>query len=177
MHDEADAVLPEVLAEAALECPLLVGHSDGASIALLYAGAGNAVAGLVLLAPHVVVEDITVSAIAAARAAYEDDDLRSRLARYHDDVDNTFWGWSDVWMSPAFRSWDITDRLPAIAAPMLLIQGDADPYGTLVQLDLIEAAVAGDVRRVVLPGVGHSPHHEARQQTVEAIAEFAGEFL
>ncbi len=169
MHDEADVVLPALLYALAIERPVLVGHSDGASIALLYAGAGHAVTGLVVLAPHVVVEDVTVASIAAARTAYEAGGLRARLARYHDDVDNAFRGWNDVWLSPAFRSWEITERLAAIDAPVLAIQGADDPYGTLRQVELIEAGVAGPVERLVLPGVGHAPHLDAPDAVVSAI--------
>ena len=172
MHHEADVVLPALLDAAAIDRPVLVGHSDGASIALLYAGAGHDVAGLVLLAPHVVVEDVTVASIAAAREAYDSGDLRAKLARYHDDVDTAFRGWNDVWLSPAFGAWDITERLPAIDTPVLAIQGANDPYGTLRQLDLIAAGVSGAVERLVLPGVGHAPHLESPEAVVPAIAAF-----
>jgi pimeloyl-ACP methyl ester carboxylesterase len=172
MHHEADVVLAALLTRLGIERPVLVGHSDGASIALLHAGGGHDVAGLVLLAPHVIVEDVTVASIAAARDAYATTDLRARLARHHDDVDGAFRGWNDVWLAPAFRAWDITDRLPAIHAPVLLIQGDADPYGTARQLDLIEAGVRGPVERVLLPSVGHAPHLEAPDVVLAAIATF-----
>ena len=173
MHHEADVVLPELLAAFGIERPLLIGHSDGASIALLYAGAGHAVAGLVLLAPHVFVEDVTVEAIAAARDDYATTDLRRRMARYHDDVDATFRGWNDIWLDPTFRAWNIEDRLPAITAPVLLVQGDADPFGTIAQLDAIEKQVAGDARRVEVPGARHSPHLDAPDVTLDAVAAFA----
>jgi pimeloyl-ACP methyl ester carboxylesterase len=117
MHHEADVVLPELLAALGVEQPILIGHSDGASIAVLFAGARHPVTGLVLLAPHVVVEDMTVTSIAAARDAYATTDLRDKLSRYHDRVDVSFRGWNDVWLSPAFRSWEITERLPSITAP------------------------------------------------------------
>lgn len=175
MHHEADVVLPRLLERWGIETPILVGHSDGASIALLYAGAGRPIAGLVLLAPHVFVEDITIKAIAEARDTYERSDLRDRMARHHDDVDATFRGWNDVWLSPAFRSWSIEDRLASIAVPILLVQGDDDPYGSGAQLDAIEAKVAGATQRVVLPGVGHAPHLEAPETTLEAVAEFIAE--
>jgi pimeloyl-ACP methyl ester carboxylesterase len=172
MHDEADVVLPALLDDLAIARPVLVGHSDGASIAVLHAGAGRPVAGLVLIAPHVVVEDVSVASIAAARDAYATTDLRDRLARYHDDVDATFRGWNDVWLSPAFRSWDITGRLAAITAPVLVVQGDDDPYGTTHQVDLIAAGVGGPCDVLLLPGVGHAPHLEAPTEVLAAITAF-----
>jgi pimeloyl-ACP methyl ester carboxylesterase len=172
MHHESDVVLPELLAALGVEQPILIGHSDGASIALLHAGARHPVAGLVLLAPHVVVEDVTVASIAAARRAYTTTDLRAKLSRYHDRVDVAFGGWNDVWLSPAFRSWAITERLSAITAPVLVIQGDADPYGTARQLDLIADGVSGPVEQRLLPGVGHAPHLEAPDEVATAIVSF-----
>jgi len=172
MHHEAHVVLPNLLAELGVDRPVLVGHSDGASIALLFAGAGNPVTGLVLFAPHVVVEDVTVASIAAARDAYVTTDLRAKLARHHDHVDVAFYGWNDVWLSPGFRSWDITPYLPAITAPVLVIQGDRDPYGTTRQLDLIAHGVPGPVEQMLLPGVGHAPHLEAPDEVVAAVASF-----
>jgi pimeloyl-ACP methyl ester carboxylesterase len=174
MHHEADVALPALLDALDIERPVLVGHSDGASIALLHAGAGHDVDRLVLLAPHVVVEDVTVASIAEAREAYATTDLRARLTRYHDDVDGAFRGWNDVWLSPDFRAWDVTDRLPAISAPVLVIQGADDAYGTMRQLDLIESGVGGPVERLVLPGVGHSPHLESPDAVLTAIAAFVG---
>jgi pimeloyl-ACP methyl ester carboxylesterase len=172
MHHEADVVLPALLGALGIERPVLIGHSDGASIALLAAGAGLPVIKLVLLAPHVIVEDVSVEAIAAARTAYADTDLRDRLARHHDDVDVAFRGWNDAWLDPAFRDWDITERLPGITAPVLLIQGAEDPYGTTRQLDLIEAGLGGPCERMVLAGVGHAPHIERRDEVLWAIAAF-----
>jgi len=175
MHHEADVVLPALLARLGIERPLLVGHSDGASIALLYAGAGRPVAGLVLLAPHVFVEDVTVASIRAMRGEYESTDLGRRMGRYHDDAEATFRGWNDIWLSPPFRTWNIEDRLAAIGCPVLLVQGDDDAYGTLAQLDAIESQVRGSTRRLVLAGVGHAPHLEAPDATVEAVAAFVRE--
>lgn len=174
MHEEADEVLPAVLERFGITAPILIGHSDGASIALLYAGAGGAADGLVLLAPHVFVEDRSIQGIEAARLSYHEGDLAARLARYHDDPDGMFRGWNDAWLSPEFRSWNIEDRLGAVSAPVLLIQGDADPYGSLAQLDAIEGGVLGECTRVVLPGIGHAPHLEATEATVAAVAEFVG---
>jgi pimeloyl-ACP methyl ester carboxylesterase len=172
MHDEALSVLPAVLGEAAIERPVLVGHSDGASIALIHAGAGHAVTALVLLAPHVFVEDRTIAGIEAATRAYDAGPLRTRLACHHADVDATFRGWSDVWLSAPFRSWNITDSLPAITSPILLIQEAGDPYGTLAQLDAIEAGVSAPVTRLILPGAGHSPHETAPDQVATRVATF-----
>lgn len=167
MHDEAET-LAEILAP--LDEAVLVGHSDGGSIALL-AGGHPRVRGLVLLAPHVFCEDISVESITAAAAAYQEGDLRERLARYHgDNVDGAFWGWNLAWLDPAFRAWNITDCLPAIIAPVLLVQGAEDPYGTLAQLDAIERGVRGPVQRLVLPGCEHAPQRDARSAPV--IADF-----
>jgi pimeloyl-ACP methyl ester carboxylesterase len=175
MHDEADDVLPAVLERFGIEVPVLVGHSDGASIALLYAGTGRSVRALVLLAPHVFVEDRSITGIEAARRSFLEGDLATRLARHHDDPDATFGGWNDVWLSPAFRSWNIENRLPAITCPVLLVQGDADPYGSVAQLDAIERGVAGPCRRIVLRGVGHAPHAEAPADTLAVVTEFVRE--
>ena len=172
-HEEADAVLPALLAELDAPAPLLVGHSDGASIALVHA-ARHPVSGLALLAPHVVVEDVTVQAIRATRREFEDGQLRARMARYHDDPDAAFFGWCDVWLDPAFRAWSLEADAEAVSAPMLLVQGADDPYGSLHQLDLMEARVRGPVQRLVVPG-GHSPHLEHPDAVVAAVAEFAAD--
>jgi pimeloyl-ACP methyl ester carboxylesterase len=172
MHHEADDVLPGLLTRYGIDAPILVGHSDGASIALLYAGAGRSAAGVVAIAPHVFVEDVTVESINGARDAYRNTDLRDRMAKYHDDVDAAFRGWNDVWLSPPFRSWNIEERLPSIECPVLLVQGDADPYGTLAQLDAIESGVRGRVQRLVVGGAGHSPHLDAPDETLSAVTRF-----
>ncbi|HEY5664917.1 MAG TPA: alpha/beta hydrolase [Ilumatobacter sp.] len=172
MHHEADVVLPELLDALGIDAPVLVGHSDGASIALLYAGAGHRVAGLVCIAPHVFVEPESVAGIEAAKVAFDTTDLRERMARHHDDPDHVFTGWNDVWRSAAFRAWNIEDRLGAISAPVLAVQGADDQYGTLAQLDAIAAGVGGRCERLVLDAVGHAPHLEARPAVVAAIAAF-----
>lgn len=172
MHHEAQVVLPEVLSTFKVERPILVGHSDGASIALLYAAAGNDVAGLVLIAPHVFVEDLTVAAIEASLVAYRTTELRMKLARHHDDVDAAFLGWNDIWLSSAFRGWNIEDCLASITCPILLIQSEADPYGTTAQLDAIETGVQGPTTRMLVSAPGHAPHLEAPSETTQEVVRF-----
>lgn len=171
LHDEARVVLPSLLDELGVSGPVLVGHSDGATIALLAAGVVQASA-LVLLAPHVVVEERSLEGIRATRQAYLDGDLAARLARHHLDADATFFGWADVWLSEAFRSFDIRPELGAVRCPVLLLQGDADPYGTLAQLDWVEAGVAGPCRRVVVEGGGHALWREAPDVVVAEVRAF-----
>jgi pimeloyl-ACP methyl ester carboxylesterase len=169
-HDEALEVLPRLLDQLEAPEPVLVGHSDGASIALIHA-AHRSVSGLVLLAPHVVVEEITVTAIRETREAYLSGGLRERMARHHADPDAAFWGWCEVWLDPAFRAWSLEDEAAQVTAPTLLIQGTDDPYGSLDQLDQIEARAGGPVQQLVLSG-GHSPHLEHGRQVAEAVAAF-----
>jgi pimeloyl-ACP methyl ester carboxylesterase len=171
-HEEALDVLPALLAQLDAPEPLLVGHSDGGSIALIHA-AHHAVSGLALLAPHVVLEDTMIAPIRATRREFEDGELRARMSRHHDDPDAAFYGWCDVWLHPAMRDWTLELDAAAVAAPTLLIQGAEDPYATLEQLDRIEARVRGPVQRLVVPG-GHSPHLEQPELVVAVIAEFAG---
>jgi pimeloyl-ACP methyl ester carboxylesterase len=170
-HDEALDILPTLLARLDARKPLLIGHSDGGSIALIYA-AHYALSGLVLLAPHVFVEDITVEAIRGTRGSFVNGDLRERMGRHHADPDAAFWGWCDVWLDPKFRAWDLTDEVRHVTAPLLLIQGADDPYGSLEQLDRIERDAEGPVERLVVSG-GHSPHLEQPATVVAAIAAFA----
>ena len=169
-HEEALEVLPDVLAQLEAAAPILVGHSDGGSIALIHAG-HHPVTALVLMAPHVVVEDETVDAITETRRRYREGDLRQRMARHHKDVDAAFWGWCDVWLDVDFRAWTLEPDAERVSAPALLIQGRDDPYGTLAQLDRIEARVRGPVQRLVVPG-GHSPHLEAPAEVLPAIRDF-----
>ncbi len=171
MHDEALEVLPSLLARFGIEKPILIGHSDGGSIAIIYAGSMAATA-LVLLAPHVFVEDCSIESITRIRALYRTTDLRARLARHHADVDGAFHGWNDVWLDPAFRSWNIEEYLPAIACPVLVIQGENDEYGTKRQVDAIVAQVRGRVETLMLPGCGHSPHRDQHDIVLERIASF-----
>jgi pimeloyl-ACP methyl ester carboxylesterase len=172
-HREALEMLPQLLAALGLSQPLLVGHSDGASIALVHASQ-HPVSGLALLAPHVFVEDAGLDAIRATRRSYEVEDLRERMLKHHDDPDAAFWGWCDMWLDPAFRSWDLGADVRRVTAPLLLIQGSEDPYGTLEHVDRIAAGTRGPVTRVVLSG-GHSPHLEHPEAVVGAVAEFASD--
>jgi len=172
MHDEALVALPELLDKFALERPILVGHSDGASIALIHAGGTDRpLTGLVAMAPHVMVEDISVTSIAAARVAYETTDLRAKLARYHAAVDSAFWGWNRIWLDPEFRDWNIEAYLPRIKCPVLAIQGEDDEYGTLEQLRRIGAQVAA-AELVDLADCRHSPHKDQPEAVLEAITRF-----
>jgi pimeloyl-ACP methyl ester carboxylesterase len=174
MHDEALIALPELLDELGIERPILVGHSDGGSIALIHAGGGKrAVLGVVTLAAHVLVEDISVASIAAARTAYETTDLRAKLARYHADVDSAFWGWNRIWLHPDFRAWNIEECLPRIACPVLAIQGEDDEYGTMEQMRRIGAQVR-DAELLELEGCGHSPHKDQQDAVLDAITRFVG---
>ena len=170
MHDEALDVLPSVLAEAGISNPVLVGHSDGASIALIHA-ASHPVRALVLLAPHVFVEDVSVASIAEARETFETTDLAERMGRYHRDAEATFRLWNDIWLAPEFRDWNIEDVLPRIAVPVLLIQGEHDQYGTLAQVEAIRDGVSGPCELVVLD-CRHAPHLEAPGETLAAAADF-----
>lgn len=173
MHDEALVTLPALLDALDILEPILIGHSDGASIALIHAGANvRPVRALVAIAPHVFVEEVSIAGIEHAKRAYRDSDLRARLGRYHADADSVFRGWNDIWLSPAFRDWNIESFLPGIACPLLLIQGCDDEYGTLAQLDAIERQVSGPVERVELDKCGHSPHRDQPEATLEAIARF-----
>lgn len=170
MHDEALNVLPELLDALNVERPVLIGHSDGASIALIYAGERpDAVRALLLEAPHVFVEDISVRSIAAVKDEYQSGSLRDRMARYHADVDSTFYGWNDIWLSPAFRHWNVEEYVARVRAPILAMQGTEDEYGSLAQLDAVAAKPRGKVDRLVLSGCKHAPHRE-RRAIVEASA-------
>jgi pimeloyl-ACP methyl ester carboxylesterase len=172
MHDEALVALPDLLDRLRVARPILVGHSDGGSIALIHAGgSGRPVAGLVLMAPHVVVEDISVASIAAARVAYETTDLRAKLARHHADVDSAFRGWNDVWLHPDFRAWTIEEYLPRVTCPVLAIQGADDEYGTMDQLARIGRGIA-DAELVELSDCRHSPHRDQPDTVIEIVTRF-----
>ena len=172
LHDEAEIVLPEFLDRLEIERPILIGHSDGGSIALIHAGiAARPPAAVVTLAAHVLVEDISVASIAAAREKFETTDVRAKLARHHADVDGVFWGWNRVWLSPEFRAWNIEEYLPRIQCPVLAIQGEDDEYGTMEQMRRIDAKV-GDVRLLELPNCRHSAHKDQPDAVIDAIARF-----
>ncbi len=176
MHREGFDVLPETLDAAGVREAFLVGHSDGGSIALLHASTRRAlprVRGLLLEAPHVFCEEITVRSIERTREEYLQGDLRTKLERYHGgNVDCAFWGWNRAWLDPGFRAWNIEDRLPEVTVPVLVVQGIDDPYGTLRQVDAIERGCGGPVRRCILPRCGHSPHRECRESTLAEMAAF-----
>lgn len=175
MHVEALDTLPELLDTLAVEYPVLFGHSDGGSIALIHAArAGRPVSAVIAMAPHVFVEPYGLKSIVEARRAYLDGDLRARLARYHADAESAFWGWNDVWLNPDFVSWNIEDLLPGITRPLLAIQGVDDEYGTMEQIDRIGRG-ARDFRRLELQHCGHSPHRDQPEAVLSAAAAFLGE--
>jgi pimeloyl-ACP methyl ester carboxylesterase len=168
MHDEAWLILPELLERLGIERPILFGHSDGGSIALIHASR-HAARGIVALAPHVFVEDLSVASIAAAKAAFETGDLRKRLARHHTDVESVFRSWNDIWLNPDFRSWNIEGLLPAIGCPILVIQGADDEYGTVEQMHRI-ARNGPDVELELLAQCGHAPHRDQPDMVLRAVA-------
>jgi pimeloyl-ACP methyl ester carboxylesterase len=172
MHREALETLPQLLAKLGIERPLLVGHSDGASIVLIYAGSLGVPGGLVVLAPHVFVEDISVKSIAEAKVAFETTDLPEKLARHHADVRKSFYGWNEIWLHPDFRRWNIEAFLPAIQCPVLAIQGAEDEYGTMAQVEAIARQVGGACEIVRVEACGHSPHRDRPGETLAAISRF-----
>lgn len=172
MHYEAAVVLPELLDALGIRRPVLLGHSDGASIALMYAGwMARRVRGLIVEAPHVFVEDLSIRSIENAKAALATTSLGPKLARYHADAEKTFRGWNDIWLDPSFRRWNIERSLGTIRAPMLAIQGEDDEYGTSAQVAAIEARVPA-FRKIMLPQCGHSPHRDQPEATLAAIERF-----
>jgi len=172
MHREALEALPELLERLALERPVLVGHSDGASIALIHAGAGRTVRALAVMAPHVFVEPICVESIRKASAAFDSTDLAQRLGKYHRDPCKTFHLWADVWLDPEFLKWNIEAYLPAISCPVLAIQGEDDEYGTLAQLEAIRRGVRGPCELLQLPACGHAPFRDQPRATLAALERF-----
>ena len=172
MHHEAKVVLPEVLRQFEIERPILFGHSDGGSIALIYAGTWpERVRGLVLEAPHVFVEDLGIRSITAIRELYESSDLLEKLARYHDHADETFRGWNDIWLDPQFRGWNIEEYLGRISCPTFVLQGADDEYGTLAQVKAIQRRVPA-TQTLIFPRCGHSPHRDQPDLTLAAVSKF-----
>ncbi|WP_426443062.1 alpha/beta fold hydrolase [Bradyrhizobium genosp. P] len=174
MQVEALDVLPKLLDRIGFRRGLLVGHSDGASIAAIYAGAhqDHRLQGIALMAPHFVVEDISVKSIVEIRTAYETTNLREKLARWHKDVDNAFHGWNGAWLDPAFRDWDISEYLAYVRVPVLIVQGVDDQYGTMRQVEIAKEECYCPVDVAAVVGAGHSPHREAPAVTLEAVTEF-----
>ena len=176
MHRQAIELLPALLEALGVEQTArrlwLFGHSDGASIALIYAARfADRLAGAVVVAPHSFVEDIAIASIARARDAYANHGLRERLARWHDDVDSAFFGWSQAWLDPAFRDWTLVAELESIRCPLLAIQGVDDEYGTMAQIATVERAVPGTTV-LALDDCGHSPHRDQPDAVIEAVVRW-----
>lgn len=174
MHDEAQDVLPALLDAIGFRRGVLLGHSDGASIAAIYAGThqDHRVGGLVLIAPHFFTEDPGIASIVEAKTAYETTDLKQKLARWHKDPDNAFYGWNGAWLDPDFRKWDITEQLAYIRVPVLIVQGEDDQYGTVKQIETATRECYCPVEVALLKGVKHSPQREAPDPTLAAITDF-----
>jgi pimeloyl-ACP methyl ester carboxylesterase len=179
MHTEALEVLPRVLDAIGFRRGLLIGHSDGASIAAIYAGGiqDHRVRGLSLIAPHFIVEDISVTSIDAIRREYEASKLREKLARWHKDVDKAFYGWNGAWLDPRFRAWDISEYLAYIRVPVQIVQGAQDQYGTIKQIEVAEAECYCPVDISIIEGAAHAPHREAAGAALDAIADFVNRIL
>jgi pimeloyl-ACP methyl ester carboxylesterase len=179
MHDEARETLPQLLDAIGFKRGLLIGHSDGASIAAIYAGShqDHRIGGLVLIAPHFFTEDAGIASIVEAKKAYETGDLRARLSRWHADVDNAFKGWNGAWLDPGFRKWDITEFLAYIRVPVLIVQGKDDQYGTVKQIEAAQEECYCPVEVALLPGARHSPQRETPDTTLKAISEFVARAL
>ena len=179
MHDEAREVLPLVLDAMGFRRGLLVGHSDGASIAAIYAGSvqDHRVRGLVLMAPHFFTEDMGIAEIARAKIAFEIGPLRAKLARLHADPDNAFYNWSGPWLDPEFRNWELSDALAHIRVPILIVQGENDQYGTMRQIEMAQQECYCPVEVAMLPDTRHAPYREAPEATLRAISDFANRLL
>lgn len=176
MHAEARETLPRLFEFWGLDAPVLLGHSDGASVALIHAALPDTRARAVaVMAPHIMVEPISIQSIEFAREQFHATDLKQKLGRYHEDPEHAFMGWNDIWLDPAFRDWDIRPLLPEIRCPVLAIQGEDDAYGTMAQIDGIAAAAAGPVRLLKLAGCGHSPQRDKPEETLAAIRAFLEE--
>jgi len=176
MHREALDSLPELLAKFKIQNPVLVGHSDGASIALIHAGV-HPVRGVVVLAPHVFVEESGLKSIRNISEAFETSGLAERLGKYHRDARKTFHLWADAWLDPAFRQWNIEEYLPRIKCPVLAIQGKDDEYGSMTQLKSIKASVGGPCELLKLAPCGHSPHRDRPKEVVKAVDDFVKRIL
>lgn len=172
LQDEATATLPALLGRLGVEEPILIGHSDGASIALVYAGAFPDARGVVAMAPHVFVEPEAQKAATALEESFLTGDMPDKMSRYHQDPHATFYGWFDIWRSPGFRDWNIESVLADISCPVLVIQGADDEYGTVAQVEAVESGIPGTVERLWLEECGHSPHRDQPDQVRSAIVEF-----
>jgi pimeloyl-ACP methyl ester carboxylesterase len=175
MHHEGLGVLPELLEKAGVTECVLVGHSDGGSIGIIYAGGTPALPlrGLITEAAHVFCEDLTVQSIQAARERYREGDLREKLQKYHGpNVDGAFWGWNDAWLHPDFMQWNLEEYLPGIRVPLLAIQGAEDPYGTPAQVEAIVNQAGGRVEALMLENCGHAPHRDHPESTLKAMRDF-----
>jgi pimeloyl-ACP methyl ester carboxylesterase len=179
MHEEACDVLPRVLDAIGFQRGILLGHSDGGSIAAIYAGSvqDHRVRGLVLEAPHFFVEEVGLAEIRRARDAFTAGTFREKLMRWHADVDRAFRSWSEPWLNPEFPKWDITEELAYIRVPILIVQGDQDQYGTLRQLAVAQEECFCPVETAVLPGIRHVPHREAPELTLTTMADFINRLL
>jgi len=179
MQREAFEVLPRVLDAIGFRRGLLIGHSDGASIATLYAGgvADHRIRAVSLIAPHFIVEDISVRSIAEIKQTYETTELRGKLARWHADVDNAFYGWNGAWLDPAFRAWDISDHLAYLRVPLQIVQGEDDHYGTVRQIEIAREQCTCPLEVSLIAGAGHSPQREAAAETLATISDFANRIL
>ena len=182
MHDEALITLPDVLKSTGVREAILFGHNDGGSIALIYAGNNGAmqhgvtIRGLILEAPHVLVEGVGLNSIRALAEKYRNGQLKARMQRYHQrNVDNTFWGWNNVWLDPAFRGWNIEEYLPQIGVPVLVIQGANDQYGTMLQVKALQEGCPAPISIALLKDCGHSPHVDQPEITLETISKFIRE--
>lgn len=174
MHHEALQVLPELLKRLEIDNPILFGHSDGASIALIYAASTQLpLPGMILLAPHVMIEDMCITSIEGAKQVYETTEMREKLRRYHADPDGAFWGWCNIWLDPGFRAWNIEAEVSKVICPLLVIQGFDDQYGTMEQIDRI-ARLTGDTTLLKLHNCGHSPHRDQPQAVIDAAVKFLG---
>jgi pimeloyl-ACP methyl ester carboxylesterase len=169
LHAEARSVLPALLSERRIDRPLLIGHREGAAIALIHAASAFSVSGIVAMAPQIYLEERTIAALQQAQRVYATSDWSKRLAKFHRDADATFRGWSTTWLAPEFRQWNIESLLPSIRAPLVLIQGEDDEYATLDQLVAAARAVQGRVESIELQGVGHSPWKDAPHAVIEAL--------